>query len=1017
MLTSPAMLQNASLQSGAGTASSSGSGPSDRALAAIESALAYARHMLPDQRPIGVFVHHNTLHAFQSRPFHDAIAAACALHDAEGYLSEARFREELRKGRIDEADLAHALSLRDRERPNERIGAFEVRDVERVMLQHPVEESPSGVRWAIEETDVLETSEARELFAACKAIVKARPLVPAKRAEPTVRDLLVALEAPDPALIPNAFLQRFLVAYLDEGIAQWPMPGRERGLLACAVAVLEAARFAHPILVATRARLRALRALERDPVETIWALCQDLGYPTNGPEFSAAKGEHDEGPLHRLIARHLLELPGFAGMVARLEANPDDREQGAPPVSLAQLTVLRLALDLEAARDGVRAIGVAPATPGLRTRLEKRLESLEAAREMDRALVRAYRLFEVARRLELRAHDLAALEQSGSRDDEAGRLLAVVDAFDARARQRTFHEAYEHHHLREVLAAVAHNRDLPASPPSPAPRFQVVFCIDDREEGIRRHFEALGRDHVTFGVAGFFGVAMRFTSLDNPFASALCPVVVAPRHAVHEAIDPAHARLESRRRLRRALWARARLEVRTASRSLARGALFTALFGFFSIVPLVLRVGFPRWSARVAKRIANVLLPSPRTKLTLAREDQALDHIHEQTHEHDGSEASPSIHRGFTLDERVRVVQMTLENIGLTSGFAPLVVLLGHGASSVNNPHQSAYDCGACGGRNGGPNARAFAAMANDPTVRAALRARGIDIPDSTWFLGGLHNTTTDAITLFDTHEVPAALRGEVDAVWASLDAARRSHARERCRRFEHADLDIDVEAALRHVEERAVDLSQARPEYNHATNAACFIGRRGLTRGLFLDRRAFLVSYDPSIDDDGAILARLLGAVVPVAAGINLEYLFSTVDPNVWGAGSKLPHNLAALLGVMEGSSGDLRTGLPEQMTEIHEPVRLLCVIEASVDAIVGALEKNAEARELVTRGWVRTVSIDPDTGAIHVLGPDGFSVYEPERRSLPEVTHWDAWYAGRRDHLPPARLRASELCAERTE
>jgi uncharacterized protein YbcC (UPF0753/DUF2309 family) len=82
-----------------------------------------------------------------------------------------------------------------------------------------------------------------------------------------------------------------------------------------------------------------------------------------------------------------------------------------------------------------------------------------------------------------------------------------------------------------------------------------------------------------------------------------------------------------------------------------------------------------------------------------------------------------------------------------------------------------------------------------------------------------------------------------------------------------------------RHVEERAVDLSQARPELGHATNAACFVGRRALTHGLFLDRRAFLVSYDPGIDKTGEILERILLAVGPVGAGINLEYLFSTVD------------------------------------------------------------------------------------------------------------------------------------------
>lgn len=988
--------------------------PHDPLLEAVGHAVAHARHVLPAQGPIGVFVHHNTLHAFQSLPFHEAIAAACELHDAEGYLSEDRYRLELSRGRIDELDLAHALDARDRERPNTPLGAFEVRDVERSLLLHRIEEVPSAIAFALEEGGALDDAPSRALWSACQRVVRSKPRQPRTR-EATVRDLLVALGAPDPALAPNAFLQRFLAAYLDEGVSRWVMPGRERGLLACARELLEAGRSLENVVWSRAAgTIGELARRELGVTEMIAALCVELGYDAHASVSHDAE-EHAEGPLDRVLARHLLTLPGFAGMVARLEAQPDDRAPDAPPASLEELLVLRLALDLASAREAAPSVDVSPDGPGLRARLARKLDATTDERRREDDLVRSYRLFELSRRLDLRAHDLSALDHPERTDDRASALLDAIDAFDGITRQRTFHEAYEHHHLREVVAAVAHNRDLPAAPESPVPRFQAAFCIDDREEGIRRHFESLGRDHVTYGVAGFFGVAMQFTSLDNPFARPLCPVVVTPGHVVREASDPAHAHLETRRRLRRALWARARYETLDASRSLTRGAIFTAILGVLAIVPLVLRVAFPRWSDRTGKRIAAWLLPSPRTQLELARAEES--HAHEHGPARPSEIARPALPSGFTVRERVLRVKGTLENIGLTAGFAPLVAFFGHGASSVNNPHQSAYDCGACGGRNGGPNARAFAALANDPEVRKGLREEGIDIPDTTWFVGGLHDTTTDAVTLFDAHEVPASLGPELAALRRSLEVARRLSAHERCRRFEHAPEGDDTEAALRHVEERAVDLSQARPEYNHATNAACVVGRRGLTRGLFLDRRSFLVSYDPSIDDDGSILARILGAVVPVGAGINLEYLFSTVDPEVWGAGSKLPHNLASLLGVMEGASGDLRTGLPKQMTEIHEPVRLLCVVEASVDTLLGVAAKNAEVRELVTRGWVRTVSIDPDTGIIHVFGPNGFAPYEPEKRPLPEVTRWDEWYGGKLEHLGPARIAAETAHDEAAE
>jgi len=989
-------------------------------LALVEHALEHARHVLPAQGPLGVFVHHNTLHAYQSRPFHEAIAEACAEQDAQGYLSEERFRDELRRGRIDEVDVAHALSLRDHERVNRAIGASEVRDVERLMLVHAIEEVPSTIRFVLEEAGVLDVPEQRALFEVARRVVDAtaRPSV-AHPDERTIPDLLRALGAPDPALVPNAFLQRFLAAFLDQGVARWTMPGRERGLLACAGELLTTGDVALPPLLRDAGRaLGALARTGRPPLALAVELLTDLGY-IEREEPTADVAAHRDATLDRRVARHLLQQAGFAGMVARLEAFPDERGPDGPPVSLAELLVVRWVPDRSSARVSARAVAAEVPRPAPRAQLAHIVAQRAANRREDESLARAFRLFEVARLLGLTSHDLAALDLPERDDDAAAVLLRSIEAFDGAARRRAFHEAYEHHHLREIAAALAHNRDLPAAPASPVPRFQAAFCIDDREEGIRRHFEAQGRDHVTFGVAGFFGVAMQFRSLDTPFASAQCPVVVTPAHAVHEAADPAEAHLEARRRGRRALWARVRHETLDASRSLTRGALLTAVLGVFALIPLVLRVAFPRWTDRTGKRIGAWLLPSPRTRLSVARpvstHDSSDHEESEHAHEHEPDPAALSA--GFTADERVQRVRGTLENMGLTSGFAPLVALLGHGASSVNNPHQSAYDCGACGGRNGGPNARAFAAMANDPEVRAGLRTVGIDVPDSTWFIGGVHDTTTDAVALLDTDLVPGSLREDLRGLRAALDEARRSSAHERCRRFEHADDDLDVHAALRHVEERAVDLSQARPEYNHATNAVCIVGRRGLTRGLFLDRRSFLVSYDPAIDDDGSILARILGAVVPVGAGINLEYLFSTVDPQVWGAGSKLPHNLAALLGVMEGASGDLRTGLPEQMTEIHEPIRLLCVLEASVDVIAEVVRKNAELRELVTGHWVRVLSMDPDTGELQYFGRQVFERYEAEHRPPPEVQRWDHWYGGKLGHLGPARLASPERASGRAE
>jgi hypothetical protein len=190
-------------------------------------------------------------------------------------------------------------------------------------------------------------------------------------------------------------------------------------------------------------------------------------------------------------------------------------------------------------------------------------------------------------------------------------------------------------------------------------------------------------------------------------------------------------------------------------------------------------------------------------------------------------------------------------------------------------------------------------------------------------------------------------------------------------------------------------------------------VGRRRLTSGLFLDRRAFLVSYDPTADVDGLILERTLAAVGPVCGGINLAYLFSRVDPLGYGAGTKLPHNITGLIGVMDGHASDLRTGLPFQGVDIHEPVRLLMVVEAPPERIRAVLDRLPGVKNLVVRQWIQFVSWDPESGDLAIQEPvDGELAFTPfiaESESIPVATSSAAWYRGHRGNRPPARLLAS--------
>jgi uncharacterized protein YbcC (UPF0753/DUF2309 family) len=351
-----------------------------------------------------------------------------------------------------------------------------------------------------------------------------------------------------------------------------------------------------------------------------------------------------------------------------------------------------------------------------------------------------------------------------------------------------------------------------------------------------------------------------------------------------------------------------------------------------------------------------------------------------------------------------------LQDIGQIEDFPPLIVFFGHGSSSLNNPHESAYNCGACSGGRGGPNARAFALMANDPRVRRLISQRGIEIPDDVRFLGAYHNTCSDFVEYYDLDLLPRSHRTLFRRVERSIQEARARNAHERARRFESAPLDLTPQEALEHVEQRSEDLSQARPEYNHATNAIVVVGRRDWTRGLNMDRRAFVTSYDPRVDDDQAtILTRILQAVIPVCAGISLEYYFSTVDTEGYGCGSKLPHNVTSMIGVMTGAASDLRPGLSQQMVEIHEPMRILFVVETSAAKMQRIMQLNPGIGKLVQGNWVQLAVIDPATSRIQRYQHQKFEDYSLNSQELPEVESSMHWYHGQRDHLGFASVAES--------
>jgi len=323
---------------------------------------------------------------------------------------------------------------------------------------------------------------------------------------------------------------------------------------------------------------------------------------------------------------------------------------------------------------------------------------------------------------------------------------------------------------------------------------------------------------------------------------------------------------------------------------------------------------------------------------------------------------------GFTTTEQVHFVETALRALGFTKTFSRLILICAHGSLSDNNPYESALDCGACGGNHGVSNARAFAAMANKGQVRQILAQRGIHIPLDTHFLPAQHDTTTDEVELFDLEDVPATHRKDLLRLHHDLEEATRRNSMERLTRLPDENGCESFGEAAKRTKRRSIDWSQVRPEWGLSRHTAFIVGRRLLTQGINLEGRTFLHSYDHLQDQTGKYLEIIMTAPMIVGNWINMEHYFSTVDPAVYGAGSKVYHNVVSRVGVMFGSQSDLCVGLPVQTVldgdkPYHEPMRLFVIIEAPLERISMIIARHDILKRLIGNHWINLVALDPVT------------------------------------------------------
>ena len=552
-------------------------------------------------------------------------------------------------------------------------------------------------------------------------------------------------------------------------------------------------------------------------------------------------------------------------------------------------------------------------------------------------------------------------------------LFADVEFGEKDQVLQLWQEAMEWSFYDTALRGLVQSPDLHEAPQTPT--VQAFFCIDDRECSFRRHLEHGNPRIQTYGTPGFFGIDAYYLPEGAKFPVKICPAPVTPKHGI-KALETNSVRSRER-------------NLEKASHSVWGGWFWSQTLGFLSLFKLAYHLIWPSKQAGTSLAFDHV---DPKAKLTV---DYQGEHDH-------------GVQIGYTLDEMAERVAIVLRTTGLTAGFAPLVYVVGHGASSTNNPHFAAYDCGACSGRAGSVNSRAYCRMANDPDVRARLAAHGIQIPEATRFVPGLRDTTRDEIAFYDLDGLSPDQAALHDSFVRDCEEASGRNAQERSRRFEAVPLGADASTARTHVRRRSASLFEPRPELNHATNALAIVAPRAFTDHVFLDRRAFLNSYDPAQDPEGLGLQSILGAAAPVCGGINLEYYFSRVDNQRLGAGTKLPHNVMGLIGVANGIDGDLRPGLPSQMIEVHDPLRLLMVVVQTTEILENMLDRAPATRAWFDLGWIHLVAIDPITRAIRRYTPGGiYEDYLPFTQALPEVDDTAKLAATTRENIPVHLIR----------
>jgi hypothetical protein len=503
-------------------------------------------------------------------------------------------------------------------------------------------------------------------------------------------------------------------------------------------------------------------------------------------------------------------------------------------------------------------------------------------------------------------------------------------------------EAFDLATQRNILEKFAKVKHVPLQK-SGQPKAQAVFCIDVRSEVFRRNLELVDSSIETLGFAGFFAFAIKYVPIGHEEGEAQCPVLLKTGPVIMEQLSDEK---ENQKALTGRLLNRQIQQVWTSFRS---GAV--TCFSFVSPMGL-------SYLPKIFTDSFGLTRPVPHPdKEGLSQFDYDKKTISLKVDRHRNETV------GIPLEQQIQMAKNALKAMSLADDLGRLVLIVGHGSTTVNNPHATGYDCGACGGHSGEANARVAAAVLNNIEVRVGLLEENIIIPINTIFLACLHDTTTDEVTIYNEQDVPKERAEELTALKRSLEMAGHTARTERSLRMStESNSNID-----KMILGRSKDWSQTRPEWGLAGCSAFVVAPRERTIGIDLEGKSFLHSYEWEKDHGFSVLELIMTAPMVVTSWINLQYYGSTVDNKNFGSGNKTLHNVTAGVGVLEGFSGDLRVGLPMQAIHDgekyqHEPQKLNVIIEAPIEAMNSILEKHQGVKDLCDNGWIYLLAMDSE-------------------------------------------------------